>query len=195
MSSLTTTADNALFTALQSKLNASMKAAIIEMIPEEKYNELTEACFDEFLNGPRAYRFETIEVYLSADDPRNTTGKSGNVRITTELFHPMKKNEKYIINDDPNTLPGMVMQILREEATKMTKEAIKKWQENNRSTVTDGSDRAGPYSFSQAMLNDAIVNFCNANAGRIFATMLSGVVNQAMSMHLSQGHNGGYRGY
>ena len=196
MSSLTTTADNALFTALKEKLNTSMKAAIIEMIPEEKYNELIEACFDEFMNGPRAYRFKNDTVYMDKDDARNPTGKAGYVTVVTELITPMKNNEKYFVNDDPNTLPGMLMKLLREEALLLSKSAIAKWQEEHRSSSNDGTDQAGPYRFSQVMLNDAIVNFCNANAGRIFATMLSGVVNQAMNAHMAIVHApNGYRGY
>lgn len=105
--------------SLREKLRARMSGLIIDLIPEDKLDELTSIGLDEFINGPRAYRFQTSTEYLLSDDPRNTTGKDGFVSFLKELPAPMKNNQPYIVAQDPNTLPGIIASIMRDIAKEM----------------------------------------------------------------------------
>lgn len=105
--------------SLREKLRARMSGLIIDLIPEDKLDELTSIGLDEFINGPRAYRFQTSTEYLLSDDPRNTTGKDGYVAVTRELSTPMKNNQPYVVSEDPNTLPGIIAAVMRDAAKEM----------------------------------------------------------------------------
>lgn len=105
---------------LREKLRARMSDLIVDLIPKDKLEELTAVGLDEFINGPRAYRYVSTAEYLSSTDPRNTTGKDGYVSFLKELPAPMKNNQPYIVSEDPNTLPGIIASVLCETA----KEAV-----------------------------------------------------------------------
>jgi hypothetical protein len=94
---------SALQNLLRDRLQEKIKSSFIELIPEQLFNGMLDAATDEFLNGPRSKRFKTDHQYLSADDARNPTGKSGYVS-----FEKPTVDEKYNVYADTNTLPGMV---------------------------------------------------------------------------------------
>ena len=115
----TTAAD--LQNLLRDRLQAKIKTSFIELIPEELFNGMLDAAMDEFLNGPRSKRFRADSVYMSADDERNTTGKSGYVTIEKPFI-----DDKYNVYADPNTLPGMIYLELVATAKANVKEIIGK---------------------------------------------------------------------
>ena len=98
----TTTASD-LQNLLRDRLQAKIKTSFVELIPEELFNGMLDAAMDEFLNGPRSKRFRSESVYITKDDPRNTTGSAGYVTIEKPCV-----DEKYNVYADTNTLPGMV---------------------------------------------------------------------------------------
>ncbi len=115
----TTAAD--LQNLLRDRLQAKIKHSFVELIPEELFSGMLDAAMDEFLNGPRSKRFKQDSVYLSADDARNTTGKSGYVSIEVPFV-----DDKYNVFADPNTLPGMIYLELVALAKANVKEVINK---------------------------------------------------------------------
>ena len=115
----TTAAD--LQNLLRDRLQAKIKHSFVELIPEELFNGMLDAAMDEFLHGPRSKRFKTTHEYLSANDERNTTGRSGYCTFETPYV-----DDKYNVYADPNTLPGMIYLELVASAKANVKEIISK---------------------------------------------------------------------
>ena len=104
---------------LRDRLQEKIRASFVDLIPEEAFNSMVDAATEEFLKGPRRYRFKTSHEWLPASDPRNTSGSSG--YQTIEVPHT---DEKYNVYADVNTLPGMIYAELVTKAREGLKEVI-----------------------------------------------------------------------
>ena len=170
---------SALQTLLRDRLQEKIKTSFVDLIPEELFNGMLDAATDEFLNGPRSKRFKTDHQYLSAEDARNTTGKSGYV-----TFEKPCVDDKYNVYSDTNTLPGMVYaEIVAMAKAKVTdlvtndERFQQHWDVNTGNTVVPIIDK---------IVGD--------NAQAFMRAMMSQVVGWSVSQAINQMRNGNNMG-
>lgn len=106
----------AVYINLQQKVLDKLRNDFVDLLPAAQLDALTSSCLDEFLNGPRAYRFTMERIRLEADDPRNPDDMAGYHTVQVERPVPMKDGQPYIVGNDTNTLPGMLTYMLKQLA-------------------------------------------------------------------------------
>ena len=159
----TTAAD--LQNLLRDRLQAKIKHSFVELIPEELFNGMLDAAMDEFLHGPRSKRFKTTHEYLSANDERNTTGRSGYCTFETPYV-----DDKYNVYADPNTLPGMVYAQL----VTMAKDNLKAMLANDPRFKEEWN------MDTQQMVMPIINEIIGDNAQAFMRALMGGIVGAAM---------------
>ena len=186
---------SAVYISLQQKVFDKLRKDFVELLPEEQLTTLTNGCLDEFLNGPRAYRYAMEHTWLEASDARNPTGKSGSYFVQVERPVPQKEGRPYIVTEDPATLPGMLTYMLRQIAQVKCVEQLGLAFGKDGKTIDYNNSLSlpgGQIDFPKE-LNTAVKDWLDANVNTLISGLFGTIIHNAMNGALMNIRNGQQR--